>query len=212
MRMASLLPDDILTVLKQQIGAQFETLSTLERIALVTAKADGCITHRRLKELTPEHPSDLTRALHELVERGLLERDGTGKGTFYFLPGEHPMQDELFGAPVEQAPSSEYLPENSEHLPASSEHLQENSEHWRNLLIIAQPIRTTKKASKDQVEAMLLQLCQDQYLTLEQLARLLNRKRDSLRNNYINPMVDRGLLTPQYPNIRNHPKQKYKTV
>jgi ATP-dependent DNA helicase RecG len=196
--MSNLLPDDVLADLDQQFGATFEACSPLERLALVTAKAEGCITHRRLLELTREHPADLTSALHDLVERDLLEQDGRGKGTFYFLPGEHPIQDALFGAPPE--------------LPLNSEHLPEDSEQWRNLKNLAQPVSATGKAPREAVEAILLQLCREQCLNLEQLARLLSRKRDSLRNNYINPMVDRGLLDPKHPNIRNHPKQKYRTV
>ncbi len=41
------------------------------------------------------------------------------------------------------------------------------------------------------------------------MAQLLKKKEDSLRNHYINPMCDQGILKRQYPNILNHPKQKY---
>lgn len=135
-----------------------------------------------------------------------------GGYTFYFLPGEHPMQDELFGGPVEQAPNSELLPVSSELLSDSSELLPEDSPAWQTLWELAESIRVTGKSPKISVESTILQLCQGQYLTLEQLAKLLNRKRDSLRTKYINPMVDRRLLEPLYPNIRNHPKQKYRAV
>lgn len=36
-----------------------------------------------------------------------------------------------------------------------------------------------------------------------------DQKEVSVRNHYINPMCDQGVLKRQYPNILNHPKQKY---
>ncbi len=72
-------------------------------------------------------------------------------------------------------------------------------------------ITGSKKSSKELVRQLILDLCQIQALSLSEISQLLNRKEDSLRNHYINPMCDQGLLKRLYPNILTHPKQKYYT-
>jgi ATP-dependent DNA helicase RecG len=209
--MTSLLPEEIISYLKSIFGKRFEALERLERIALVTAKAEGCVTHRRLIELSKEHPSELTKILHGLVDRKFLTSEGVGKGTFYFLLGEHPIKGEIIREPMSIDKSSEHLSLNSEHLSLNSEHLSLNSEHLEKLKQIAKSVTISKKSSKTVVRQTILELCQFKLLSLSEIAQLLNRKEDSLRNHYINTMCDQGILKRQYPNILNHPKQKYYT-
>ena len=59
---------------------------------------------------------------------------------------------------------------------------------------------------------MILRLCESRYLTLDELADLLDRRKDSLRNHYITPMLEDGRIEARYKNIRNHPRQGYRTV
>ena len=108
--------------------------------------------------------------------------------------------------------SSEHLTESSEHLIASSEHLIASSEHLDKLREIAGPVRSVRKASRKIVETTILRLCEGRYLTLDDLADLLNRSKDSLRNHYINPMLDDGRIEAKYKNVPTHPLQGYRTV
>ena len=202
LRMTSLLPEDVVSQLKLIFGKTFDKFDQLERIALVTAKAEGCVTHRRLIELSKEHPSELTRILHGLVDRKILKNEGAGKGTFYYLTGEHPIKGDIVRGsdPLEKA---------SEYLAPNSEHLTQNSEHLESLQQIAGRITGSKKSSKNLVREIIRDLCRIKALSISEIAQLLNRKEDSIRNHYINPMCDQGVLKRQYPNILNHPKQKY---
>jgi hypothetical protein len=50
------------------------------------------VNHGRLKEVTKEHPHDITVALGGLVEKGLLMSEGPGKSTFSYRPGRRPME------------------------------------------------------------------------------------------------------------------------
>lgn len=220
LRMTSLLPEDVVLQLKSIFDKTFDKLDQLERIALVTAKAEGCVTHRRLIELSKEHPSELTRILHGLVDKKILKSEGAGKGTFYYLAGEHPIKGDIVRGSNSGEKSfehldnrsSEQLTPNSEQLTSNFEHLDnKNSEHLEQLKQIAQRITDSKKSSKNLVTQIILDLCQIKALSLSEMAQLLNRKEDSLRNHYINPMCDQGVLRRQYPNILNHPKQKYYT-
>ena len=94
----------------------------------------------------------------------------------------------------------------------NSEYLVGSSEHLDTLLEIAEPVRSLRNASREVVEATILLLCDGRYLTLENLADLLNRGKDSLRNHYINPMLESGRLEAKYKNIRTHPRQGYRAT
>jgi ATP-dependent DNA helicase RecG len=96
----------------------------------------GCVDHGRLKEVTKEHPHDITVAFHGLVDKGLLMREGSGRSTFYYRPGHHPMESGC----------SEL---DFEHLPGNSKHLD-------TLREIARPVRSVRKASRKVVEATIL--------------------------------------------------------
>lgn len=208
--MISLFPDEVVEDLKQKYGDSFARLSELERSILIIAGSEECVNHRRMKELVKDHPHDISQALHALVEKGFIEREGSGNGTFYYLIGEHPMQDEMFGAQVGR---SEQMVVSSEHLTGNMVHLGPTPEQWDRLMEIAKPIRESSKVkSKKIIEDIILVLCADNYLTLDELHHLLNREKDSLRNHYVNRMIEEGKLIPKYKNIPNHPKQGYMAV
>lgn len=94
----------------------------------------------------------------------------------------------------------------------SSEHLIASSEHLDTLREIARPVRSVRKAPKKVVEETILCLCEERFLTLDDLAELLNRSKDSLRNHYINPMLEDGRIEARYKNVPTHPLQGYRTA
>ncbi|ADN36239.1 putative transcriptional regulator [Methanolacinia petrolearia DSM 11571] len=229
MKMISLLPEDAIEELKVVFGDSFNELKDVEKVALVTAFCEGCVNHSRMKEVTKEHPHDITVSLHDMVEKGFLVSEGMGRGTFYYLPGRHPMKNEMFGAGgVGPLQGSRALrldrggldrggfnitgfdrPIHSGH---SSEHLNNSSEHLDTLIPIAEPVRSMKKAPRELMESTILQLCQGRYLTLEDLSSILHRDKDSLRIHYISPMLKEGKIEQMYKNVTTHPNQKYRTV
>jgi ATP-dependent DNA helicase RecG len=80
------------------------------------------------------------------------------------------------------------------------------------LLAIADPIRRSGKAPSEVVRAVILELCQGRFLRLRELSDLLDRKQESLRDNYISNLVAEGLLDLRFPGARNHPDQAYRTT
>ena len=86
LRMTSLLPAQAVTELEAHLGARFAGLSALERLALVTATTEGVLNHGRLREISTDHPTDISKMLARLVKEGLLVTYGIGRGMVYFLP------------------------------------------------------------------------------------------------------------------------------
>lgn len=85
-----------------------------------------------------------------------------------------------------------------------------NSEHYEKLLNISASVRGKGKVAKEDMEAAILALCAEDWLPLRTLAQLLGRKPDSLRNHYINNMLQDGRLQARVPGKPNHPQQAYR--
>ena len=59
------------------------------------------------------------------------------------------------------------------------------------------------------MEEIIVSLCAQKTLMLRELAYLLDRTPDGLRNNYLAKLLDKGKIRLKYPNQVNHPKQAY---
>lgn len=85
LRMVSLLPEDTLTELDARFGKRFRELPETARLALATVAVEKSVTHARLKEMSADHPKDLSKTLASLVEDGFLISRGATRGTIYFF-------------------------------------------------------------------------------------------------------------------------------
>ena len=161
---------------------------------MITAQTEGSVSHRRLKELTKDHPADLTKILHGLVQKSLLLSEGAGQSTFYYLPGEYPIKTELG-----MKNSANGVSSGANGVGYSVE-----------LMHIAKVVAKTQRALKNIVENTIYELCGKQELSAVEIAELLGRKEKNIRGNYLNNMCQEGRLVRKYPNILTHPNQKYK--
>jgi ATP-dependent DNA helicase RecG len=69
--------------------------------------------------------------------------------------------------------------------------------------------RQKKKMPREELEQVILAVCQGHYLTLQALAELLCRKPVSLRNDYLSPMVRARILSLAFPTTPTHERQAY---
>jgi ATP-dependent DNA helicase RecG len=73
-------------------------------------------------------------------------------------------------------------------------------------------IRGIKKwAPAYEMEKLILEMCEIEPLSLNELSELLSRKPTSIRYQYINPLLKQGKLFYTIPEMLNHPNQKYTT-
>lgn len=98
LRMIDLFPAGIIKSLREKFGRKFEGLSQDERTALALAASEGTVNHKRLSEISSNHPAEVSRALQQLTQSGLLVQNGTGRGAVYHLDGlDMPSPDDIFG-------------------------------------------------------------------------------------------------------------------
>jgi ATP-dependent DNA helicase RecG len=200
--MISLIPDESLTRLKLRFGSKFQKFSKIEVQALITADLEGGVDNARLRQITSEHPADITRLLQKLVGQGSLTQDGQGRWTRYRLPRE---SDSLHKGIDSLHKNGHYL-----HKGIDSLH---KAEHPNNeldeLTKISEPARQNRRLTTKQTESILLQLCEKHWLTRRNLAELLQRNEESLRSRFLAPMVEHGLLRLRYPEKPNRVDQAY---
>jgi hypothetical protein len=79
----------------------------------------------------------------------------------------------------------------------------------QELMIEAAEAREKGKLPREEMVEIILDLCEEYYLTLPVLCELLNRKSDPLRKNYLKPLVDAGRLSLAFPTTPTNPRQAY---
>jgi len=201
--MVSLLPEESVERIKGRFGTKFKKLSPLEVQALVTADLEGGVSNLRMRQICSEHPTELTKLLTSLVSRGFLEQDGRGRGTTYRLPGP--------GDSSHSAGDSSHKGDSSHNRPVDSSHKLEEipEEELRKLRVIAAPAFTGMRLPVEETRRTILQLCRGRYFTAADLAELMNRNANGLRNRFLTPLVEEGLLVRKYPAEPNRPDQAY---
>jgi ATP-dependent DNA helicase RecG len=190
MPMISLMPGDAFSVLRSKLGAAFDGLNEHERMALATAMIEGEVTNTRMQDLVTSHPSDITKLLRGLVAKDLLASDNQRRWTRYWLPSK----------------DSSPLSENSTPLTVSSSPLKSERAEWK---AAAATIAAKGKVPREEMESAILGLCKGRYLSLAELATLLDRSPASLRNKTLTPMIRRNLLKYRYPDAPTRPDQAY---
>ena len=207
--MVSLLPEDSPRRLRKYFGAKFGRLNPIEVQALVTADLEGSVSNRRLQEICAEHPADLTKLLHKLVATGFLRQDGQRR-TSYLLSGS-PEQRALglLHSGVSSSHKGDSLHSEPEDLSHKLDDLPDGL--LRKLHAIALPASESPRLPVDETREILVRLCEGRYFTAADLAQLTKRNTNSLRNRFLKPMVDEGLLEWKYPEEPNRPDQAYTT-
>ena len=234
LRMIDLFPEDVMAGLKAKFGALFESLTYVERVALALAGSEGTVNHSRLQAVTTEHPVDLSKTLQHLTQIGMLESTG-GRGAIYHLAGEAiPTPDDVFG-PLARiiAGTSPNLVATSPNLNPTSPNLGENrdlegclsadqialpiiddltllSPKLRaSLEVLATEPRSKRKVEREVLIAVVLQLCARHFVTLRCLAALVDRKPDTLRDQYLTKLVRERKLALAFPTMPTHERQAY---
>ncbi len=211
--MLSLLPEEVLAILRSRFGAAFDALSGDEVHALVTAQLEGTVTNQRLQGMLTLHRVDITRMLSGLVQQGFLESDGVGRGTRYVVRDETPPLES--GAPLSSngAPpfGDETPPLSSTSSPATPAELS-GLVGAEQLWLQATPVRMKKRVKPAVMWEMIRTLCRNDYLTLQQLGLLLGRATKGLQEDHLSPMSRTKLLRLRFPDNLTHPQQAYRST
>lgn len=200
--MVSLLPEEVLSTLRQRFGSAFDHLSGDEVQAVVTAQVEGEVTNLSLQGMLTMHRVDITCMLRGLVREGFLKSDGVGRGTRYFLSGGTPHVSEVTSLANEvTSPVSEATSPVSAAAPPVTVDLE---------VIVAQ-VRAAQRAKPEQMRQAIQFICAAEFLTAQQIAEALGRSKKRLQDEFLGPMCASGLLSMRYPDTPNHKQQAYRS-
>lgn len=223
LRPLSLLPAETLAELDARFGQKFRELPEAARLALATVSIEGSVTHSRLKEMSTDHPKDLSRTLSNLVDEGFLESKGVSRGTTYYFAGDlHVSEGEdSLETSIEISPSvanslhtgrsSQQLSANSQRKESGSQQSEVPDAEWAALEQLADAVRKTRRAPRQTVNEVIVRVCQEHYLTAQQLGKLLNREALTLQTHYLNALVEQRALMLKFEKL-NHPQQAYRAI
>lgn len=170
----------------------------------MTADLERTVDNARMRQITGGHAADMTKLLQTLVAKRALNQEGQGRWTRYRLSA---LSHSLPGKA-----DSLHKPGHSLHKVDHSLHNDDHSLHNDELLAIAAPALNQQRFPPKEMEKILLELCKDRWLTRNEIAALVHRNPEGLRQRYISPMVEHGLLRLRYPEKPNRTDQAYTTV
>ncbi|QAU25170.1 AAA family ATPase [Dyella sp. M7H15-1] len=218
LRMSSLVPEAAVEDLSHYWGNRFTALRETARLALITAQVEGQVSHDRLKEITTDHPADLTKLLSQLVRDGFLTPDGAGRGMVYFLPWQRQAVAIAFESteveppePIEPPELGTEPPELGTESPKLATYLDWDAipvPLQMELQILAEPVAVHRRVDAQVLRTVTLSLCKERFLGLRVLAHVLQRDPDDLRKRTLTPMIQEGVLRPAFTSARD-PRQAY---
>lgn len=186
-------------------------LSAEDARALVFLKEFGAISNAAYRSINKVDTLHASAALRRLRNTGVLIQKGKGMATYYqggpeFVRSLESLVPKLDGL----SPNLGGLSSNLEGLSPNLEGLSPNltvlplelAEMVANLGLRAKP-----KASRDAIIA----LCNYSSMSKRELARVLNRREDTI-GDFIKVLVAEKRLELVYPDVPNHPDQRYRAV
>ena len=194
-------------------------LSDDEAKALILAKETGAVDNAALRAITDLDTLAASRVLTKLThQRGLLKQGGAGASTYYQLAALPEMP--LFSETNTNEPGSDRtdLPADRDNLSMDRTDLPTDRTDLpadRTDLYLEVQRKISKLSQRPRKEALwpiVIELCMIEPQTVQGLAERLNRDVSRIKQNYINPMRQAGLLDYRYPEVINHPEQAYITT
>lgn len=170
----------------------------------ITARETGAVDNSACRDFCGVDTLAASSVLRGLRDKGILIKQGTGKSTHYVLSNSTRRK------PVELS--------NTIDIRASplSEDIDPSSKVATLVATLPPELATLlatlgKRSGSKLLQNSILRLCAWMPLSVDQLATLLDRSPDYLRNKHLAPLVRAQKLKFLHPESANHPFQAYKT-
>lgn len=212
---------------------RFKTLrlNDAEAKALVVAREVGAMDNATWRDINKVDTLAASHGLKKLRDAGLLQQHGRGSATWYqptayMLGGDEELTDETDGLssnPGSLSSKPDDLSSDPGRLSSNPDGLSSNldpaTEAARCALLnelpgelAAQVGSLGQRRPPEVVREIVVLLCQHRDYRTEELARLLARNPETVRQNYLRPLLRAGRIAMTRPDKPNDPEQAYRTV
>lgn len=191
MMMESLVDNTTMERLALIFGPEITSVGQMRLLALNAACIDGYVTNESLRVVLDIHKGEIADLLKDMCKEGLLVQEGYGRGTRYYLP-----KVDSKVASSEANIISNIASSNSKVASSSSKVASSDIK-----------LRMTYTKLKEEI----CTFCSD-WVSIDELADGIHRKRTYLRNKIIPKMLADNSLEMLFPGVPKHPRQKYKSI
>lgn len=192
----SLLSPEVIDELQRQYGAGIVNIERDKLLTLVICLTEGVVSNDRLQQVIDRHSADITKLLKELCRDEYIIPSGNGRGTKYHLNTNFSKNDD-----TSTIINDDTSLNNDDTFAVGND----------DASIITIDSLNRSRLSRNELEQQILDCCED-YMSLEQIASAVHRSVPHLKNRILPKMIQDEKLRRQYPDIPNHPQQKFKTV
>ncbi|WP_233757250.1 RNA-binding domain-containing protein [Algoriphagus sp. AGSA1] len=216
--MFNVIPDAILDELNSTIG-DVSQLTPDELTALSFCLIEESISNQRLQYVLNLHRSDITHLLKKLCLEDYLESDNNGRWTTYKIKAKQGATEKVATSTKKVATSinqsgKAIFEENkvattTEKVATSAKKVATSTSNTHSDKDDAQ--YHGKNLKREELEKIILQLCKENFMKKEELAKALGKSESYIRNKILPDLLKRGKLIKRFPFTHNHPEQGYKT-
>ena len=208
--------------------AQFKALHLTdeEARALILVREAGAIDNSTYRALNKVDTLTASNALRRLRDAGLLSQQGRGAATWYQptekLVGTADLSsppEALSGKPVDLSSNLTHLSSKPEGLSSKSEGVSSKSDAERNTLLdeIPGPLAARiggigRRHPPEPVRELVVELCRLRAWRAEELALLLSRKPETIRQDYLRPLLAQKRIVMTLPDTPRSPQQAYRSM
>ncbi len=186
-------------------------LTDSQKRAIIFVREVGAIDNQTYRQLNRVDILKASSDLRGLREKGIVLQKGKGRNTYYMPNHDFVLWEGFLSEPV---------PALSEPVLTLSALLPGQSTPLRQSLLDKLPLDAKEKLEKlgkrsndkADVENMIIELCREQAMSLNDLSILLGKREKYLLYNFIKPLREKGRITYTRPEMPNHPQQAYRTV
>ena len=198
-------------------------LSDEEARALVMAREAGAMDNASYRALNKVDTLSASNALRRLRDAGLFRQQGRGSATWYQPTEKLTCADGAPGADPAHAPALQGGPQplssNPALLSSKLEALSSNLDPARTALLDELPGHLAarigalgKRHPPQQVRDLVVELCQRRSWRVDELALLLQRNPESVRQNYLRPLLAQKRIAMAFPDAPHSPQQAYRSA
>lgn len=185
--------------------------------ALVVAREAGGIDNATYRALNKVDTLTASNALRRLRDAGLLSQQGKGSATWYQPTGKLTKTDGLSSDLDALSSKPEGLSSNPGALSSNPEALSSNLAPARAALLNELPGELAARVGgigqrhqPDRVRNLVVDLCAHRYWRVDELALLLQRNPEFIRQSYLRPLLAQQRIAMTLPDTPNSPLQAYR--
>lgn len=181
--------------------------------ALIFVREVGAIDNATYRSQTQLDTLAASRSLRALVQNKLLKDRGSGAKTHYVAGPE------LVDRSVDRSESSPAIHPKADNMDGKAVKIDglaliggretDLSALPPQLRYAVRALGLRKRLAPDELRAMIVRLCDYKPMSLSELSKYLGKRQTYLSQKFAGPMVASGDLTYFYPEMPQHPEQKY---